>query len=153
MNRDFFTTIYQKHFKDLYRFAFSYLKAKEKAEDVVQETFMKFYHSSIMGEDKVKSWLFSTSKNLCVDVLRKENKSLPMVDEEHLEDERNQNRYVFNMVDQLSSKYGEIIRLHYFGGFNINEIAEYKHMSVDGVKKRLQRGREKLKEMMEGDEK
>ena len=152
MNKEHFTTIYQKHYADLYRFAFSYLKSKEKAEDIVQETFIRYYHSSITKEEKIKSWLFSTCKNLSIDLIRKESKELQMTEEEHIEERSDEYQHVFSMIDSLSDKYGEIIRLHYFGGLSIKEIAEAKHMSEDSIKKRLQRGREKLKEMMEGGE-
>jgi len=148
MNEQFFTKIYQTHYADLYRFVFSYLKSKEKTEDVVQETFMKFYYASVGSEEKIKSWLFSVSKNMCIDTLRKEKKETSLADEQNLAGEGEDYSDVLHLVDLLPEKYAEIIRLHYFGNMSIQEIAKSKFMSTESVKKRLQRGRGKLREMM-----
>lgn len=147
MNKQLFTEIYQKHYADLFRFVFSYLKGKERTEDVVQETFLKFYYASVNNENRIKSWLFSTSKNMCIDLLRREKKQVSLI-EDNVAGETEEFSEVLNFVDLLPEKYGEIIRLHYFGSMSIEEIAKAKTMSPQSVKKRLQRGREKLKEMM-----
>lgn len=54
--------------------------------------------------------------------------------------------------DKLPERYKIPIVLHYYAGFNINEIAEQLNISKNTVKTRLARGRTKLKILLEGEE-
>ena len=46
-----FTKTYEMYVEDIYRLSFSFMKNHMDAEDVVQETFMKYYHSEKDFED------------------------------------------------------------------------------------------------------
>lgn len=146
-----FTETYNLYYKDLYRFIFSFLRAADKAEDIIQETFIKFYDKAPDNQDKWKDWLFSVSKNLCMDLLRKEKreKEYLMTVPQKTSDSDAQDLDLMEAVNSLSAKYSEPIRLFYFANLNIKEIGKNLGISEDAVKKRLQRGREQLKEMLE----
>lgn len=61
----------------------------------------------------------------------------------------------FNLEEEfnkLPDRYKIPIILHYYAGFNINEIAEQLNLSKNTVKTRLARGRMKLKLFLEGEE-
>ena len=53
---------------------------------------------------------------------------------------------------RLSRKLREVILLYYYQGMNVNEIAEALGISHSSVSCRLKRGREKLKNLLEGRE-
>ena len=53
---------------------------------------------------------------------------------------------------RLSRKLREVILLYYYQGLNVNEIAEALGISHSSVSCRLKRGREKLKNLLEGRE-
>jgi RNA polymerase sigma-70 factor (ECF subfamily) len=53
---------------------------------------------------------------------------------------------------KLPFKLREVILLYYYQGMNVNEIADALNISHSSVSGRLKRGREKLKNMLEGRE-
>ena len=55
-------------------------------------------------------------------------------------------------VMKLPRKLREAILLHYYQGLNNNEIADALSISHSSVSGRLKRGREKLKNLLEGRE-
>ena len=151
MTDQLFTKTYNLYYKDLYRFIYSFLRANDKTEDIIQETFIKFYEKAPDNEDKFKDWLFSVSKNLCMDLLRKEKreKDYLMTVPQKTSDSDEQDLDLMKAVDSLPPKYSEPIRLFYFASLSTKEIAHHLSISEDAVKKRLQRGREQLKEILE----
>ncbi|MBP5725735.1 MAG: sigma-70 family RNA polymerase sigma factor, partial [Clostridia bacterium] len=55
-------------------------------------------------------------------------------------------------VMRLPIRLREVILLHYYQGLNVNETAEVLGISQPSVSNRLKRGREKLREALEGRE-
>ena len=55
-------------------------------------------------------------------------------------------------VIRLPIRLREVILLYYYQGLNVNEIAEALGISQPSVSGRLKRGRERLKDMLEGRE-
>ena len=55
-------------------------------------------------------------------------------------------------VTKLPIKLREVILLHYYQGLNVNETAEVLGISQPSVSNRLKRGRERLREALEGRE-
>ena len=55
-------------------------------------------------------------------------------------------------MTSLPRRLREAILLYYYQGLNVNEIAEALGISHSSVSCRLKRGREKLKQMLEGRE-
>lgn len=53
------------------------------------------------------------------------------------------------MLGLLEEKYRTVIHLHYVEGYGTNEISDMLGITSAAVKKRLQRGREKLREIYE----
>jgi RNA polymerase sigma-70 factor (ECF subfamily) len=55
-------------------------------------------------------------------------------------------------VIRLPIRLREVILLYYYQGLNVNEIAEALGISQPSVSGRLKRGRDRLKDMLEGRE-
>lgn len=51
----------------------------------------------------------------------------------------------------LPQKYKNILYLHYYEGYKINEIAHILHINENTVKSRLKRGRQLLKKQLGDD--
>ena len=60
-------------YKDLiYNYAFYFLHNRDEAEDVVQEVFIRVWKNlNIVLKANTKAWILKTTKNLCLDQLRK----------------------------------------------------------------------------------
>jgi RNA polymerase sigma-70 factor (ECF subfamily) len=59
----------------IYRFVLKSMGDRDKARDVVQDCYEKLWiNVEQIDYPKAKSWLFSTSHNTMIDILRKEKK-------------------------------------------------------------------------------
>ena len=73
---------YFEIFKDLIiRYAKSYVGDYYIAEDICQETFIRFgEHQDEIRESSAKFWLMKTAKNIALDYLRKSKNRVPVID-------------------------------------------------------------------------
>lgn len=145
---------------DILRLAFSYLKRREDAEDIVQDVLIRLMQSDSVfeSEERMKAWLLHVAANLCKDYLktaeRKKVVALPegydaAVSDEELPEEESE---VLNAVMALPEKYRSVIHLYYFEEYATKEIAEILGKKEATIRSLLKRGREKLENMMKGDD-
>ena len=142
-----------------YRLAFSYVKNKENALDIIQDAILKALRS-IDGLQEVrymKTWFYRILVNTAIDFIRKHQRVSVMPDEMldiHLPTSENE-VHDFDLqeaVDQLSPTYKTIILLRFFEDMKIDEIAEITGDNVNTVKTRLYAALRKLRVEM-GEEK
>jgi RNA polymerase sigma-70 factor (ECF subfamily) len=135
-----------------YRLAFSYVKNKENALDIVQEAIFKALRS-IDRLDEVnylKTWLYRIIVNTSIDFIRKHQRVSIMDDdilESHLPVSENElsDLDLQNAVDHLPPTYKTIIILRFFEDLKIEEIAEITGDNVNTVKTRLYSALRKLR--------
>src|SRR5215208_3158552 len=62
-----FEQLYERHVRDVYRYAAAMLGEAADAEDVTQTTFLNAYRSFQSGKrpDKPRSWLIAIAHNVC----------------------------------------------------------------------------------------
>lgn len=149
-----FETAYGMYADMLYRLAFSYMKHKEDAEDVVQEVFTKYmcgFHLPISPEHE-KAWFVRVTINQCHDALRKRNyrlhSSLEDVTEVPTEADDTM-QTLSEALQNLPEKYKDVVVLHYLEGYSVEEVAKLLALSVSATKMRLKRSREFLKHELE----
>lgn len=72
-NKDAFTTLYNRYWKQVYNFSRLYLTSQSVAEEVVQEVFIKVWESRdfVREEDNFKGLLFIITRNLIFNLHRK----------------------------------------------------------------------------------
>lgn len=138
---------------NLYAVAFSICKNAEDAEDVVQETFIRYYTSNkeFENEQHIRAWLIrvviNKAKNVNHTFWRRNKVSL----EEYMETlvfKTPESRDLFETVMKLPEKYRIVIHLFYYEDYAIREIADILKISESNVKVRLSRGRKLLKEAL-----
>ena len=150
-----------RYLKSIYRFAYSYTKDEQKAEDVAQETFLKVW-KNIKKYDKqknFKAWIYTIAKNTALDYLKKKNaiafsqfetmdgrnlfieniKDTALLPDKIME-RKNMKAILNNAVKKLSEKYREVLTLYYTEDLNFREIAEQLDESINTVKSRHRRG-------------
>ncbi len=156
---EWFESIYKEFYPDIYRFAFSYVKRKEVAEDIAQDIFLGFYFHAPKNDKNLKSFLLKKTMNKCLDVIRKEKRiseaqrryeTIRSLDEK-ITEHSDRKDLILLSLSKITKIYEEPIRLFYYGGMTIKEIASFLHISQETVKKRLQRGRKFLKVQLEGE--
>lgn len=69
-----FVDAYKRCSNQLYKYAISFLKSEDKAEDAVQEAFMRLHKSlnSLRSREPkaIKYFLLTTTKRICLDMLK-----------------------------------------------------------------------------------
>jgi RNA polymerase sigma-70 factor (family 1) len=136
-------------FPILCRFAEQYLPDGSLAEDIVQETFIKFWQHEGRFESllQLKSFLYTVTRNGCLNLLRgrereedKRRQSAVFLTEEDgdpMYDElvRLERLMQINeVVQQMPSKMQEVFLLSFEKGLSINEIAAQMKISVKTVR-------------------
>lgn len=143
---------YQLYKNLLFRIAFTYVKNNEDTEDILQEVFYKlFYKAPIFeNEEHEKRWLIRVTVNMCKNHLNlhwnKDKVDFENIDEWGMDQEEVQ---ILTDVLALPPKIKVTVYLHYFEGYQCNEIAEILKVKESAVKMRLKKGRELLKMELE----
>ena len=157
-----FTSLVDQYQEPLLRMCCLYLCDRSLAEDAVQETFLKVYRTLdiFRGECSEKTWIMRIAMHVCYDInhtgwFRHTNRQVTpdmLADQTAAEQPDENDRELAAAVMKLPRKLREAILLYYYQGMNVNEMAEALRISHSSVSDRLIRGREKLKNMLEGNE-
>ena len=137
----------------VFRLAYSYLKNRADAEDVMQETLLKLYTQDPFDTpEHERFWVVRVAVNECRRLLRSpwrcrtgplEEAPEPAAQEDSLE--------LLSAVRALPDKYSAVIHLYYYEGYSIKEIAKTLGLPAATVGTRLARGRERLRQMLKED--
>lgn len=132
----------------IYRLALHYVRDRFDAEDVVQEVLLAFFQRNI-PEERRKAWLLRVTVNKSLDILRKRKRQVPLSEEPV--GSVGENVSLSEELNQLSALDRELVYLFWFEGYPSKEIAKLVHLSDGAVRKRLERAKKKLKEILETD--
>jgi len=139
----------------VYRFIYRSIKDRDKACDIVQDTFEKLWMNVTEIEYKVvRSWLFTSSYNRMIDVIRKDSRlvSVEHYDDSSLvEEDRNNdlNEILHNALQKLPAAQRSVILLRDYEGYNYKEIATITGLSEAQVKINIFRGRVTMRSYLE----
>lgn len=136
-----------------YRFAFTYMKNQQDAEDVVSESIIRALKASDSIKDikNIKTWFFKIISNTAINDIRKKQKVVPLMsieNEDIYEDSYNISD-VNEMIEKLPREYTEVIILRYFEDMKIKDISEVLGINENTVKTRLYKALKLLKADME----
>lgn len=142
----------EKYSNMVYRLAVIRTGSKENGEDVYQEVFLRLSKKlpEFKSEEHEKAWLIKVtincSKNILGSGFLKHTTNL----DENIEFETKERHDIFYAVQELPAKYKTIIHLYYYENYKIEEIANILKTNPNTIKTRLSRGREMLKQKIEG---
>lgn len=131
-NKDVLEEIYNKYKKVIYGIAFSILKNKEDAEDIVQTVFIKIHklEKSKLPENNILSWIYTLTKNEALQFLRKQKNNIVLDSIYDLEDTNSEinkliDKETYNkLISKLSSKEKEIISLKIISNLSFEQISQ-----------------------------
>ncbi len=144
--------LYTKHLFDLYYarlcyFAHKIIGNKEGAEDIVQDAFVAYWknQADFDNEPSIKSFLYLTVKNACLNVIRHETvikRYAEIQDNTSLEEEKITSDIIRSEVAgeihaaiaALPQGCRQVLTLAYFEGLKNDEIAQELEISVNTVK-------------------
>jgi RNA polymerase sigma-70 factor (ECF subfamily) len=135
----------------VYRFIRGNLKDDERSNDIVQDSYEKLWRNITEIEYcVVKSWLFTTSYHLMIDIIRKEKRieSLELIHEKEMIYESQYtdlNEILHKAMDHLPEHQKTSVMLRDYEGYSYKEIGEITGLNEAQVKINIYRGRVALK--------
>lgn len=153
-----FDVFVHKYYREILAYCGYHCPDKRYAEDITQETFVRFFTklSDYRYKGKTKNYLYTIAGNLCKDYFRK-IKEVPVEETElsrKMESEEHQMESVLNKLvvgwalKQLPDEFREVVILYYFQELKLMEIADILHISLPLVKYRLKQARTQLEKLL-----
>ncbi len=147
--------VVEKYSKMLFRICYVMLCNAADAEDVVQDTFVRYFTKApaFSTEEHRKAWLIRVATNLCKNALRF-RKRHETVDIEGMRDigVSDSDMGIFEAIMELPPKYKIVMDLYYIEGYRIKEISDMTGATPTAIRKRLQYARDFLKMEFERDD-
>ena len=116
-----------EQYDKVYRFCYFKLKNQHLAEDITQETFLRFFESnSYKDTGRPLAYLYTVARNLCIDEFRK-------VHTEELKEEIVQNGFedciveketLFQALEALTKEEQELVLLRYVNDVPLGDISK-----------------------------
>ena len=143
-----FEVLYNTYAKDIRRFLFYKTQDIDKAEDLMQDVFIKLWDNcSKVDYDKVKSYIFSIANNMFLNTVKhdkvvqdfnkhnrkgdtNESPEFIMLEKEFMEK-------LESTIANLPEKQREVFLMNRIEKKKYKQIAEQLHISVKAVEKRM----------------
>ena len=172
-DRAAFAQLVRRHQTALYNFALRQVRVPQQAEDVVQETFVRVVQNAgdFKHEARFTTWVYTITRNLCIDHLRKRAlRKHPSLDESRGEEgdgptlgeqtadprasvEREATGTelqvrIAKAVDTLPDEQREVFLMREISNLPFKEIAEITGVPENTVKSRMRYALERLQEAL-----
>lgn len=153
----YYGELYELYATDVLRMCYFYLADRQKAEDVVQDVFVRLMTTNpALQPGKEKAWLLKVAMNRCRDLwrgawLKRVVLGSPVFELIPAPDEFSRigdKQEMMAAINKLPAMFKEVILLYYYQGYGINEIAEMMELPEGTISSRLSRGRKKLEEVL-----
>ncbi len=173
-DEDAFTQLVRRFKDPLTNYVYRFLGELDRANDVVQETFLRLYHyrHAYTRDAKFATWLYKVASNITKTELRREYVSRRYLvhgissdndgewgTDEFLDrdstpdtqvDSTMKMRLVQQALMQISAAYREVVILRDIQQMSYEEITEITGLGLGTVKSRINRGRAQLQKLLRG---
>lgn len=163
-----FSSLLHLYWNDVYGFQLLRTRNENDAEDITIRTFSRAFDKidSFDESYEFKTWLIAISKNIHIDLLRKqkskgwykpsdkeEDELYEVADETpSAEDELIRKQHLENLLrylKQLKPQYQEVLNLRYFQEMSYEEISSHLQEPLNNVKVKLLRAKRLLAEIIQ----
>ena len=129
--------LYERNFDTLYRVCYMYMKNIQDTEDAVHNAFLKAIETrkQFESENHEKAWLIRVASNIFNDNIPDSNIS-------------NEAKELLSELSKLPDKLKIPVYLFYYDGYSSEEIGQMLHISSSAVRTRLQKARERLRNVL-----
>lgn len=140
----------EEEYDKIYRYCYFKLYDKQLAQDITQETFLRFFRQELsLDTNKELPYLYVIAKNLCVDSFRKKSvESLEDVTEEasyNPTEDWIRNLTLKSVISKLPQEEQELIFLRYVNEISISAICKVTGFSRFAVYRKLKKALKWLK--------
>ena len=158
--KDAFHELFNRYAPRIYKFAFSYLKNRSDAEEIVQNVFLKIWEkrSSINASENIKAFIFTVTANKIYDFIRRKNLEHRFHNHTILNQGNHENnswnsivykevqQTISNLANKLPSQQQKVFNLSKMEGLTNDEIAMKMGLSKRTVENDLYRAVSFLKQ-------
>lgn len=156
-----FIALYDSFGNAVFKHCYFRLSDREKALDLLQETFFRLWRHMDSGGtlEQPKAFIFRIAHNLIVDQYRKQTEDsldgmltagFDLADDGYeaiLQAATEQE--LISLLDALQPSYRDVLVMRYIDDMAVKDIAAIAGLTENAVSVRLHRGLEKLKDLME----
>ena len=139
------------------RLAYSCLKSRDDAEDVLQDVMVKLLelNPKFESSEHEKAWLIRVTINLCRNRLRSPwrrhrelDEAVSVSGQPGWDAALGEKNAVMEAVMSLPEKYREVIHLFYYEDYSVAQIGQILKKNESTVRSLLYRARKQLKDLM-----
>lgn len=131
---------------------------EHEADDILQEAFLRIHEGLCCMEavTNLESWIYRVTRNLVIDHYRSRKpaedlpRELPASSDPPAEEDP-RTRLAFSLretIQELPRQYRDALIATEYDGLSQQQLAEREGISLSGAKSRVQRGREKLRQLL-----
>ena len=162
-----FGTLVQKHQKGVHALIWRKVGDFHHAEELTQDTFLQAYKklSTLKDHNHFSGWLYVIANRLSINWLQRYKRAMQSLEDTPVEEveESSYQHYMSNqreteaaehrsetvnsLLEKLPESERTVVTLHYLGEMTTKEIGNFLGVSVNTIKSRLRRGRERLQEV------
>jgi RNA polymerase sigma factor (sigma-70 family) len=162
-NKEAYSGIIFKYKDKAMTLAINILKNREDAEDALQDAFIRAYKAlrNFEWKSNFSTWFYRILYNVCCTKLKEKKGSSKLIYFEDSEaffeytqtesfiehdlSDHELKRSIKEEMENLDPSYSSILIMYYLQEFGCRQISEVTGISIDTIKIRLFRGREKLR--------
>ncbi len=149
-------TLWEQMHGRLCGFVCSRFADEADAEDILQDVFLKIHASldSVRDVERMESWIYQIARHSIADFYRGRRQQVELteqaVSDEYPEEDAAESLAptIHDIVQSLPEPYREALILTEYQGLSQVELAQRLGMSVSGAKSRVQRARQKIKDIL-----
>ena len=161
-----FSTLIKKYQKRVHALAWRKLGDYHLAEDITQDTFIQVYQnlSTLKNHNQFDGWLYVIVNRLCINWINKRRVAMQSIEDTPVEDLeesyyknyeleqrkvetiKHYSEIVKELLEKLPESERTVMSLYYLGEMTAKEISKFLGVSVNTIKSRLRRARNRLKQ-------
>ncbi len=137
----------EEQYDKIYHYCYFKVHQKETAEDITQETFLRFFESSnYINTGKAIQYLYTIARNLCIDEYRKQKKEVLDYETVDIYSEDMITQISVRLaLSQLSETDRELLLLRYVNEVPISVISKLYGISRFAVYRKISQAVKNLK--------
>ncbi len=158
-NSEVFEELLLQYKSYLYKVAYTYVKDKEAALDILQEASFKAWLNihTLKDEEKFKPWITKILVNTAINYIRRSkviyiDDENPIISSENIVSKKaislEEKLDLYKAIDLLKPKYKTVIILKYFDDMKIEDISYVLDVPINTVKSHLKRAKESLSDIL-----
>ena len=161
-----FNTLYQRYQKSIHAIAWQKVGDYHVAEEITQDVFLQAYEnlSTLKDPSRFSRWIYIITKRRCANWLEREKPSMQSLEAtdtaildksayvNYIAEQRekaateHRREIVDMLLEKLPERERKVITLYYLGEMTSEAISQFLGVSVNTIKSRLRRARQRLQQ-------